>query len=210
MAVSHEPERDLFGDPVKRPADKRARSDKVSQPKLRPEPLSSILPETQGKRLWARILTKGKLSKSATLLLSAITAIPACWFAVPAPIRDGTNKFVSEKISIELGHAYDKVVGIILTQKASVSQAEKPGESDTTSAPQRDATGRTSVDESASRAANPMQTGSISVTETQKRKAKIVTPLNPKPSEQGTRGPIATIIQFIDQLLTFGKSAGPL
>lgn len=208
-----EPEKDLFGDPVARlPVRKRARPDTVSNPAPKaPEraPLTSreATQSLQPSRFLAGTWFKGR---SAKFLLSVSAAISAVYFSVPAPVREGSAKFLSEKVTAGLSVVYDKALGHHSAQPSPVSRPPKPIESGTISVPEGEVVSRTPVEQpTPPRASKPIQTGSISVTEAQRPKAKATASPNPKSTERETKGPIATIIQFFDQLLTFGKSAGP-
>jgi hypothetical protein len=211
---SQAPQNDLFGEKLYVPPARR-RPGQVNSvgcvPKLTEKTLPLVSAPASARLNPHQSRFVSWLRRQYRKLLGFLAIVTTLWYTFPPPLRDGAHRFATEKVQAELNAAYDKLFGHGSRERKLQTPPEAPvvstGNSDRAVSKSSKVLPEVLPDQSRT---NPIETSSISVPDAQKPKTRYVVPRNLRPAQPESKGPLATTIELVDQVLTLGKSSGPL
>ena len=213
---------DLFDKPLYDPT-KRKRGGTTAAKKTSAAPLAGQVPivadtapAMQSEKTWRKW--------PKTLAVSTCGLVTAAWFWLAPALKEAVNHFASEQAVDGLRALKDTI-----TKKAAGNESNKPAVQSATTNPiatgavpvKAGATVSGNSDDSPAPSRKPknlsdakdIKGGELKVgagAETQNPKLRVLTQRAVEPAQAEVKGPIATAIQLMDQIVTFGKSSGPL
>ena len=203
--VPDEFDRNLFGEIVSRPDKRKSRRAGTCE---HAAPRAAVTIANNSKK--AKTVVRSWMIRLAASATAILVAVGTGLQYVPAPIREGTGKFMAEKTFESLNGALLHLIGRSSENKSASHEPSTPSIPPTTVRDGVVTTGAPTDPTPLPKARVAVETGSITGTNIQKSKAKIAPPYSARSPSAETKGPIAVTIEFFDQLLMLGQSKGPI